>query len=60
MTCESCINKHRCSSCERGELFLEEVKRVKDNRPPSPWEKRWIKWARKEGKKSDGETTVNA
>lgn len=48
MNCGSCINTHRCASCQHGELFLREVKRHKDDRPPSPWEKRWIRWAKKE------------
>lgn len=45
MSCDGCINKHRCASCQRGELFLRDIKRVKDIRPPSPWEKRWNRWA---------------
>ena len=51
MNCESCINKHRCASCQHGELFRLEVKRVKDTRPPSVWEKNWIKWAKKGGRR---------
>lgn len=45
MTCEGCINTHKCYDCQGQNMYLREVKRGEHK--PSAWEKRWIRWVKK-------------
>ena len=45
MICANCINKGQlCLSCE-GQFYAQPVE--KPERKPSAWEKRWIRWVKK-------------
>lgn len=45
LTCEGCINKGQlCLSC-KGQFYAQPVK--KPEHKPSAWEKRWIRWVKK-------------
>lgn len=45
MICANCINKGRlCLSCE-GQFYAQPV--VKPERKLSAWEKRWLRWVKK-------------
>ena len=45
MNCTNCINKGQlCLSCE-GQFYARPVK--KPEHKPSAWEKRWIRWVKK-------------
>lgn len=45
MNCTNCINRGQlCLSCE-GQFYAQPVKKLEHK--PSAWEKRWIRWVKK-------------
>jgi hypothetical protein len=49
-SCDGCINKGRpCLTCENGRMKALPIQKPK--RALSAWERRWVKWAKRESKK---------